>query len=132
VTLVLIDLDLFKAYNDLYGHHAGDDLLRWVGAELQATVRADDSVARMGGDEFAVLLPDTDARSASPLIERIAERLSQRVPHSLGTASAPVDGDELDQLYRVADAQLYKNKFAENSQRAAESEGTPERTSRLL
>ncbi len=112
VTLALIDLDLFKAYNDVYGHHAGDDLLRWVGAELSATVRESDSVARMGGDEFAVLLPGTDARSASPLVERIAERLSQRVPHSLGTASAPTDGDDLDQLYRVADAQLYTNKFA--------------------
>lgn len=114
VTLVLIDLDLFKAYNDLYGHHAGDDLLRWVGAELQATVRESDSVARMGGDEFAVLLQDTDALSASPLVERIAERLSRRMPHSLGTASAPADGDELDQLYRAADAQLYMNKFAGN------------------
>ncbi len=112
VTLVLIDLDLFKQYNDVNGHLAGDNLLRWVGAELSATVRAEDSVARIGGDEFAVLLPGTDARSALPLVERIEERLGRRAPHSLGTASSPEDGVELEGLYRVADANLYANKFA--------------------
>jgi diguanylate cyclase (GGDEF)-like protein len=115
VTLVLIDLDLFKGYNDVYGHHAGDDLLRWVGAELQTTVRETDSVARIGGDEFAVLLPDTDARSALPLVERIEERLARRAPHSLGTASSPADGSELEELYRIADAGLYANKFESRS-----------------
>ena len=114
-TLVLIDLDLFKQYNDVHGHLAGDDLLRWVGAELSATVRAGDSVARIGGDEFAVLLPDTDADAALPLIERIEERLARRAPHSLGTASSPEDGAELEGLYRVADAHLYANKFAGRS-----------------
>ncbi|HXF31634.1 MAG TPA: GGDEF domain-containing protein [Solirubrobacterales bacterium] len=111
-TLVLIDLDRFKHVNDSDGHHAGDNLLRWVGSELSATVRAGDSVARIGGDEFAVLLPDTDARAAAPLVERIEERLARRAPHSLGTASSPADGAELEQLYRVADADLYANKFA--------------------
>jgi diguanylate cyclase (GGDEF)-like protein len=114
-TLVLIDLDLFKGYNDVYGHHAGDDLLRWVAAELQATVREDDAVARLGGDEFAVLMPETDARAAVPLVERIEERLARRAPHSLGTASSPGDGAELEQLYRVADEDLYANKFASRS-----------------
>jgi diguanylate cyclase (GGDEF)-like protein len=75
-------------------------------------VRAGDSVARIGGDEFAVLLPDTDARAAAPLVERIEERLARRAPHSLGTASAPDDGVELEGLYRVADASLYERKFA--------------------
>jgi diguanylate cyclase (GGDEF)-like protein len=111
-TLVLIDLDLFKDFNDVHGHHAGDGLLCWVGSELLATVRETDSVARIGGDEFAVLLPDTGARAAVPLIERIEERLARRAPHSLGTASSPGDGAELEELYRVADAGLYANKFA--------------------
>jgi diguanylate cyclase (GGDEF)-like protein len=114
-TLVLIDLDLFKQYNDVHGHLAGDDLLRWVGAELSATVRTGDSVARIGGDEFAVLLPDTDARAAAPLVRRIEERLARRAPHSLGTASSPEDAAELEGLYRVADADLYANKFAGRS-----------------
>lgn len=111
-TLVLIDLDLFKDYNDVHGHQAGDDLLRWVGAELQATVRRTDSVARMGGDEFAVLMPATDARAAAPLVERIEERLARRAPHSLGIASSPEHGAALEDLYRVADAGLYKTKLA--------------------
>ena len=59
-----------------------------------------------------MLLPDTDARAAVPLVERIEERLARRVPHSPGTASSPEDGAELEQLYRVADAGLYARKFA--------------------
>jgi diguanylate cyclase (GGDEF)-like protein len=112
VTLVMLDLDLFKEYNDVYGHLAGDELLRWVGEELVATVRPGDSVARIGGDEFAVLLPDTDAEHAAPLVAEIATRLSRRVPHSLGTASAPKDGSSFESLYEVADAALYARKFA--------------------
>jgi diguanylate cyclase (GGDEF)-like protein len=112
VTLVLIDLDLFKDYNDVYGHLAGDELLRWVGAELAATVRPGDSVARIGGDEFAVLLPETDAEAAAPLVAEIATRLSRRSPHCLGTASAPSDGASFEQLYELADAALYARKFA--------------------
>jgi diguanylate cyclase (GGDEF)-like protein len=112
VTLVLLDLDLFKEYNDVYGHLAGDALLRWVGEELVETVRPGDSVARIGGDEFAVLLPETDAEAAAPLVAEIAARLSRRVPHCLGTASAPDEGTSFGQLYEVADAALYARKFA--------------------
>ena len=112
VALVLIDLDLFKDYNDVYGHAAGDDLLRWIGAELGSAVRPGDSVARLGGDEFAVLLPETDAAAAASLIERLGERLATRVPHCLGVATAPADGVDYDALYKVADAALYARKFA--------------------
>jgi diguanylate cyclase (GGDEF)-like protein len=117
VTLVLIDLDLFKDFNDVYGHAAGDDLLRWIGAELGQTVRPGDSVARLGGDEFAVLMPDTDAEAAAPLVTAIAERLAVRVPHCLGVASSPGDADDCDGLYKVADAALYARKFARSGGR---------------
>jgi diguanylate cyclase (GGDEF)-like protein len=132
VTLVLIDLDLFKEYNDVYGHLAGDDLLRWVGEELLATVRRTDSVARIGGDEFAVLLPDTGAAAAAPLVAELGARLAQRAPHCLGTASAPGDGTTVEQLFEVADAALYARKFARVAGQlpASEVRGTPERTSR--
>lgn len=111
VTLALIDLDYFKDYNDLHGHLGGDALLRWVGEELAATVRPGDSVARIGGDEFAVLLPEADA-AAAPLVEAIATRLCRRAPHCLGTASAPADGTTFEELYEAADDALYARKFA--------------------
>ncbi|HEY2053669.1 MAG TPA: GGDEF domain-containing protein [Solirubrobacterales bacterium] len=115
VTLVVIDLDLFKEYNDVHGHLAGDNLLRWVGEELVATVRPTDSVARIGGDEFAVLLPDLDVEAARPLVVEIGARLAQRVPHCLGVAGAPGDGASFEQLYEVADAALYARKFARSN-----------------
>ena len=128
MTLVLIDLDRFKDYNDLHGHKAGDDLLRWIGTELLATARETDSVARIGGDEFALLLPDTDARAAVPLVERIEERLGRRAPHSLGAASSPEDGTDLEQLYRAADARLYMNKFARGGPHASYGPTQPRRS----
>lgn len=110
VTLLLVDLDLFKAYNDTHGHQAGDELLRWVGETLQAGVRPQDSVARLGGDEFAVLLPGANRDAARPLLRLLRRSLEARIPCCVGWAAAPEDGVSFDDLYRVADSSLYQRK----------------------
>lgn len=116
VTLVVIDLDRLKAYNDKHGHRAGDDLLCWVAERLSATVRNGDAVARLGGDEFAVLLPGTSAVAAEPVVERLSDALAKRAPHCLGIASAPEEGTSFDDLYRSADAALYQRKLCRPEQ----------------
>jgi diguanylate cyclase (GGDEF)-like protein len=111
VTLLIIDLDLFKSYNDTHGHQAGDGLLRWVAAQLTEAVRPSDAVARLGGDEFAVLLPDADRHTVRSVLSRIGEALEPRVDHCVGWAGAPEDGVTFDELYRVGDANLYQRKI---------------------
>ena len=111
VTLLIIDLDLFKAYNDTHGHHAGDELLRWIAERLIEAVRPTDAVARLGGDEFAVLLPDTERQAAEPVVGRIEAALGPRMTFCLGRASAPEHGSTFDALYRIADTDLYQRKL---------------------
>jgi diguanylate cyclase (GGDEF)-like protein len=111
VTLVVLDLDLFKAYNDSRGHQAGDELLRWVSTRLEDEMRPTDAVARLGGDEFAVLLPDTERDDADPVIARLRAALEPRAKHCLGRASAPEQGTTFDSLYRIADTDMYQRKL---------------------
>jgi diguanylate cyclase (GGDEF)-like protein len=111
VTLVIIDLDYLKTYNDEHGHQAGDELLRWVGDQLSSVVRDVDAVARLGGDEFAVLLPETSLEDAAPVIARISTALDERAAHCLGAAAAPDEGSSFDALYRSADDKLYQQKL---------------------
>lgn len=123
MSLLMIDIDFFKFYNDQYGHLAGDDCLRKVAAALHNQVgRASDFVARYGGEEFAVILPFTDQRGAVKVAERLraaVERL--RIEHSrsvtgfvtisLGVASVtPRLGDDPQALILAADKALYKAK----------------------
>jgi diguanylate cyclase (GGDEF)-like protein/putative nucleotidyltransferase with HDIG domain len=106
-TLLLLDLDGFKAVNDRHGHAAGDELLRWVAARLDREVRTEDAVGRLGGDEFAIVLAGGRPAAA---VERIEVALAERAPASVGIATYPADGHDADELLRVADGDLYTRK----------------------
>ena len=126
LALVLLDVDYFKAFNDHYGHAAGDDCLREVAATLAMLVRRPgDLCARYGGEEFAAILPHTDLAGARILADRIREAvLALEIPHegsvvspyvtvSIGiAASDPSAAEEPDDLLRDADRRLYEAKSA--------------------
>jgi diguanylate cyclase (GGDEF)-like protein len=126
--IVILDLHRFKEVNDKYGHPRGDDVLRAAAATLQKALRTSDSAFRIGGDEFALLLPQTDAAQALALGRRIetvfAEtlqplQLAFSVTMDHGVATFPQDGDQSDQLIHVADERLYRLKHV-NHRRTAE------------
>lgn len=116
VTLVLYDLDQFKAINDAHGHPAGDAALRSFTELLEHNVRASDVVGRIGGDEFALLLVGSDEATTTGILDRIAASLEADLPGrgeimaSFGAARAPDDGSGRDQLVAVADLRLYERK----------------------
>lgn len=112
-TVATIDLDGFKAVNDGSGHAAGDELLRRVATALESAGRASDVAFRVGGDEFALLLPVTDARPADGVLQRIADAIDSadgRIGASCGTATWPADGPSKDELLGAADERLYRAK----------------------
>jgi len=110
--LVMIDLDGFKALNDRFGHGAGDDLLREAAGALSHTIRAQDTAARIGGDEFCVLAPETHAGGIVQLEARIHHGLGRvttgvdALQASTGTAIFPADGTSADALLAAADHRL--------------------------
>jgi diguanylate cyclase (GGDEF)-like protein len=114
LSIAMIDLDGFKGYNDSHGHVAGDSVLESFARELATEVRAQDVVARYGGDEFAVLLPDTDLDGATAVMQRIWDAMGRRVPAGLPGFSVGVsqwDGDEsVDRFIERADRALYRAK----------------------
>lgn len=119
LSLLFIDLDHFKQINDSLGHQVGDSLLKQVGERLSQHVREQDTVARMGGDEFVTVLPETDAEGAALVARNFLERLSQpyqvgthelTVTPSIGIALYPNDGPDFDTLYRCADTAMYRAK----------------------
>lgn len=111
--LLLIDLDNFKLVNDSRGHAAGDELLKTVAAHCHAAVRPADTLARIGGDEFAVVAPGGGAAGAQRLAEGLAEAIGAAGARAtIAWAVCPDDGEGEDALLRVADRRLYDGKAA--------------------
>ena len=120
LSTLFIDLDNFKNINDSFGHPTGDKLLRLAAARLQLCVRRDSTVARIGGDEFTILLEDVDHRDDAALVaDRILAafvepfQLEDRelfISPSIGISMYPRDGGDTDALLRNADAAMYKAK----------------------
>lgn len=126
--LVILDLHRFKEVNDRYGHTRGDEVLRAAASTLKKTLRTSDFAYRIGGDEFAVLLPQTDAAQALALSHRVEvafletlEKLQLSVGVSMdhGVATFPQDGEQTDQLFHIADERLYRLKHANHGKSGA-------------
>jgi diguanylate cyclase (GGDEF)-like protein len=132
LSVLMLDLDDFKLVNDTLGHLFGDRVLTWTAEMIRATLRASDVPARYGGDEFAILLPDTAAGDAARAAERIRavfaesayqdpDRGTVPVAISIGAATFPDSGRTPTELIAAADAALYRVK--RSRQRRAERAG---------
>lgn len=119
--IVMMDLNNFKFFNDTYGHPVGDDVLRAVARALKDSCRTSDVLGRYGGDEFILLLPDTDATGTIGMCQRIKAALDERhfepvpgtklpISISFGWAVYPNDGDSIHELLTQADSNLYNHK----------------------
>lgn len=119
--LVMMDMNRFKEVNDKHGHPRGDEVLRMAAATLKKALRTSDFAFRIGGDEFALILPQTDAPQSHALSRRIETvfadtlkslQLNVTVGMDYGVANYPQDGDSADELVRIADERLYERKHA--------------------
>ena len=120
--LLMLDIDHFKSFNDNYGHHVGDRVLREVSALLMRDMREVDTVARYGGEEFVIILPETSQRGAMQVAERLRRNVEQTTFHlshpgapqrltiSIGVAQYGGDGNHRDELIEAADSALYAAK----------------------
>jgi diguanylate cyclase (GGDEF)-like protein len=134
LSAIVLDLDHFKALNDRHGHQAGDEVLEGVGAALRTGIRASDFAGRWGGEEFVVLLPDTDHEGALQAAEMLRARLDglavpgviAHLTASLGVATLPDHAADGPALIRAADRALYVAKAeGRNQVRGAVVETTP-------
>ncbi|HEX4932363.1 MAG TPA: GGDEF domain-containing protein, partial [Gemmatimonadaceae bacterium] len=116
VTLLLLDIDHFKLFNDSFGHPRGDEVLRDVARLLSRTIRDTDVAARYGGEEFAIILPNTDAEGAHEMGERLRRAIEEApwaeraITISVGAATAVTQGANLTELLEQADRALYRSK----------------------
>jgi two-component system cell cycle response regulator len=112
LSLLLVDIDHFKQVNDEHGHAGGDKLLQRFATRLRARLRHEDSCGRWGGEEFLVLLPDTDGADALTLAEDLRARLADELPVTVSIGVAEREGDAANALVARADAALYEAKSA--------------------
>ncbi len=128
LALLYLDLDRFKAVNDTWGHDAGDNVLKAAADRIQMQVRESDTVARIGGDEYAIILPKiASPQDAAVVAGKIVETLCASFPlaepergtieigASIGIAVFPRDGGDMDALFKAADSAMYKAKNSGNS-----------------
>jgi len=124
LALLMVDIDGFKRINDTYGHRAGDHVLRAVGVAIREAVRVYDVPTRYGGDEFGIILPDTDSESAARVARRVLEKLAvaplpeemeragDRVSVSVGISTYPRPAADVASLIETADSAMYQAKAA--------------------
>jgi diguanylate cyclase (GGDEF)-like protein len=124
ICMMMVDVDYFKRVNDTYGHAEGDLVLQLIAAAISASLRISDYVCRYGGEEFAILLPQTELAQAKVLAERIVEELpralstgwrgadAMKITVTIGVAECPLEAADGTELVRVADRRLYAGKAA--------------------
>ena len=135
-TSSIADIDHFKLINDAHGHQAGDAAIRHVATHANACLRHGDVFGRTGGEEFAVLLPDTDESAAWKVTERIRQVIEQsplnhhgdqiRLTVSIGLMSGPLKDDSIETLMQCADKVMYRAKNAGRNRSLTHSEQFPE------
>jgi len=128
LSLISVDVDHFKRVNDSFGHEAGDEVLRRLAQTLQQRLRASDVIARMGGEEFAVVLPDTDLEGARAIAQSIVDGMGAqedplvgRITVSAGISSLRGGQDNAHEMLRRSDAALYEAKGQGRNRVCAES-----------
>ncbi len=131
ISLILIDIDNFKSINDTFGHITGDHILRQFADILQNNTRENDLITRWGGEEFAIILPQTDVEEAFKIADRIRKKVEEHifshekiicsVTISVGLASTKKGIDvDIEQFFKIADKALYKAKKKKNFVAVAE------------
>ena len=120
-SLIIIDIDFFKRFNDTFGHQSGDAVLRQVAQTLKRNVRTTDIVCRYGGEEMSIILPNTPKEEAFSTAQKICDRVANKkfrlfngketnVTISLGVSTFPADGESAVDIIEAADKRLYNAK----------------------
>ena len=117
LSVAILDIDRFKSYNDTHGHLAGDEVLRACAKAWDSALRAEDTIVRFGGEEFLVLLPDTEPEQAAEIVERLRRTTPMGQTCSAGLALWD-RAESIDDLLRRADEALYLAKASGRDQLA--------------